>query len=148
MFETLGTVRANSYWSAARDGTSSKESGAHLGDKNSCASASDGWWQEDLEKAKSWMELGGNMVMEAAEDYLENCACVKVDIEVLERLMKPENREIPPRYTLKYSTRGGSNIFQLFETAEKHDHRGSQKKMVGESLEKRSTARELAKRMA
>ena len=30
-------------------------------------------------------------VMEAAEDYLENCANMKVDIEVSERLMEPEN---------------------------------------------------------
>ena len=28
-------------------------------------------------------------VMEAVEDYLENCAHVKLDIEVLESLMEP-----------------------------------------------------------
>ena len=46
----------------------------------------------------------------------------KVDIEALERLMEPENDEVSPRYILKYSTRGGNNIFQLFDTAEKKDH--------------------------
>ena len=71
-------------------------------------------------------ESGGvrwkNRVMEAAEDYLENCANVKVDIEVLESLMEPENPEISPRYILKFSTRGGSNILQLFDSSEKQDH--------------------------
>ena len=36
--------------------------------------------------------------------------------------MEPENEEVSQRYILKYSTRGGSNIFQLFHTAEKKDH--------------------------
>ena len=61
-------------------------------------------------------------VMEAVEDYPENRANVKVGIEVLEHLMEPENLEISPRYILKYSTRGVSNIFQLFDTSEKPDH--------------------------
>ena len=60
--------------------------------------------------------------MEAAEDYLENCANVKVGVEVLESLMEPENLEIFLWYILKNSTRGGSNIFQLFDTSEKLDH--------------------------
>ena len=67
---------------------------------------------------------------EAAEDYLENCANIKVDTEALERLMEPENRKISLRYILKYSTRGGSNIFHIKETG---PLRGKQKKMVGES---------------
>ena len=82
--------------------------------------------------------------MEAVEDYLENYANVKVDVEVLERVMEPENLEISPRNVLKYSTRGGSNIFQLFDTS----LRGKQKTMVGESGEKRCTTREWAKREA
>ena len=61
-------------------------------------------------------------VMEAAEDYLENCARVKVDIEVLESLLKPENLEVSLRYVLKYLTRRGTNIFQLFDTSEKPNH--------------------------
>ena len=51
--------------------------------------------------------------MRAVEDYLERRADIKVDIEVLERLIEPEDKEVCPRYILKYSTRGGSNIFQL-----------------------------------
>ena len=49
-------------------------------------------------------------------------AHVKVDIEVLESLLKPENLEVSPRFLLKYSTRRGSNIFQLFDTSEKPNH--------------------------
>ena len=39
-------------------------------------------------------------VMEAAEDYHKNWAHVKVDIEVLESLLKPENLEVSVRYVL------------------------------------------------
>ena len=78
------------------------------------------------------MELGGKQVMETAEDYLLNCANMKVDIEASERLMEPENREISLRYILKYS-RGAKGTL-----------RGKQKTMVGESGEEGSTARRLA----
>ena len=46
------------------------------------------------------------------------------EIEDLKRFIEPENEEVSPRYILKYSTREGSNIFQLFffDTAEKRDH--------------------------
>ena len=109
-------VRVYSSWSAARDGTSSRGSGAHLGCKirrplqvmDGCKRA---WNSGELDGAR-WKKK----VMEAAEDYLESCANVKVYIQTLERLMEPENREISPRYILKYSTRGGSNIFQRFGT--------------------------------
>ena len=89
--------------------------------QDSSASASEGRWQEGLEQQRVGWRSVEKRVLEAAEDYLENCANMKVDIEVLERLMEPENREISLRYTLKYSTRGGSNIFQLFDTSEKQD---------------------------
>ena len=63
-------------------------------------------------------ELVGSLlertVTVAAENYLENCVHTKVDIEALQRLMEPENEKVSLRYNLKYSTRGGSNIFQLF----------------------------------
>ena len=36
--------------------------------------------------------------------------------------MEPEDEEISLRFILKYSTRGGSNIVQLFDKAEKKDH--------------------------
>ena len=53
---------------------------------------------------------------------LENCAQVKVDIEVMESLLKPEKLEISRKYILKHSTRRGSNSFQLFDTSEKPNH--------------------------
>ena len=37
-------------------------------------------------------------------------------------MVEPENEEVSLRYILKYSTREGSNIFQLFDKAEKKDH--------------------------
>ena len=60
--------------------------------------------------------------MDAVEDYLENCAQVKVDIEVVESLPRSENLEVSPRCVLKHSTRRGSNIFQFFDTSEKPNH--------------------------
>ena len=60
--------------------------------------------------------------MDAVEDYLENCTQVKVDIEVVESLLKPEKLEVFLKYILKHSTRRGSNIFQLFDTLEKPNH--------------------------
>ena len=84
--------------------------------------------------------------MGAVKDYLEKCVSTKVDIEALERLMEPENEQISLRYILKYSKRGGSNNFQLLDTAEKKDHFvASRKKMVGESGEEGKKARQLAK---
>ena len=65
---------------------------------------------------------------------------VKVDIEVLESLLKPENSEVSLRYVLKYSTRRCINVFQLFDTSEKP--------LAGASGEKWCTAREWAKRVA
>ena len=57
--------------------------------------------------------------MGTVEDYLERCADIKADIEVLERVIEPEDEEVCLRYILKYSTRGGSNIFKLLDTEEK-----------------------------
>ena len=53
---------------------------------------------------------------------LESCAQVKVDIDLVQRLLRPENLEVSLRYVLKHSTRRGSNIFQLFGTSEKPNH--------------------------
>ena len=47
---------------------------------------------------------------------------MKVDTEVLERLLKPENLEVSLRYVQKYSTRRGSNVFQFYDTSEKPNH--------------------------
>ena len=122
-------VQVNSWWSAARDGTSTKECGTHFGDKirrplQVMVGGKRAWNSRELDGARC-----ENSVMEAAEDYLENCASMKVDIEVLERLIEPENLEICQRYM--YSTRGGSNIFQLFDTSEKQDHFVAKRWLVG-----------------
>ena len=110
--------------------------------QNSSASACDGWWQEGLEQQRVGWSSVERRVMEAAEDYLESCANMKVDIEVLERLMEPENREISLRYIMKYSTRGGSNIFQLFDTSEKQDHFVANRKRWLESQRKNGAQQE------
>ena len=81
-------------------------------------------------------------VMGAVEDYLERCADTRVDIEALVRLMEPEDDEVCLRYILKYSTRGGSNIFQLFDAG---PFRGKQKALVGASRREGNPARKLAK---
>ena len=47
---------------------------------NSSASASDGWWQEGLEQQRVGWSSVEKRVMEAVEDYLENCANMKVDM--------------------------------------------------------------------
>ena len=57
--------------------------------------------------------------MGAVENYLENRADMKVGVDALSRLIEPEDEG---RYILKYSTRGGSNIFKLLDTSEKKDH--------------------------
>ena len=49
-----------------------------------------------------------------------------MDIEALERLIEPEDD----------STRGGSNIFQLFDTEEKKDHFVASKRSIARKLEK------------
>ena len=60
--------------------------------------------------------------MDAVEEYLENSAQVKVDIEVVESLLKPEKLDVSLKYILKHSTRRGSNIFKLFDTKEEPNH--------------------------
>ena len=59
--------------------------------------------------------------MGAVENYLNNCADIKVDIEALARLIEPEDG-VCLRYILKYLTRGGSNIFKLLDTSERPKH--------------------------
>ena len=57
---------------------------------DSLASASEGWWREDQEQPiVGWGSIEKG-VMDAVEDDLENWAQVKVDIEVVESLLKPE----------------------------------------------------------
>ena len=44
--------------------------------------------------ADSRLEPNRKKVMDAMEDYLENCAQVKVETEVVESLLRPENAEV------------------------------------------------------
>ena len=62
--------------------------------------------------------------------------------------MEPEEVEVCPRYILKYATRRGSNIFQLFDTREKGPFCGKQEALVGAPRREGSLARKLAKRVA
>ena len=113
-------VRVNSWWSV-RDGTSTKGSGTHCGDKiRLLLEVMDGG-KEGLEQQRVAWSSSERQAVGAVEDYLEKCADTKVDIEASGRLMEPEDEEVSLRYILKYSTRGGSNIFRLFDTAETKD---------------------------
>ena len=99
--------------------------------QDSSASASDGWRREDQEQlvvSGSPIEKG---VMDAVEDYLEKCAQVIVKIDLVENLPRPENLEVSFWYVLKHASYEGSNIFQLFDTAEKPNHLvGSRKRWL------------------
>ena len=80
-------------------------------------------------------------VMEAAEDYLENCANMKVDIEVSERLMEAEK----PRGSTR---REEAAIFSSSSTHQRNRTTSWQTEKDGLRVrEKRRTARE-AKRVA
>ena len=75
-------VQVNSWWSAARDETGTKEIGTHRGDTIRVLlqvkdSGKRVWKSRELDGAR-WKKR----VM-AAEDCLENCAHVKADIEAL-----------------------------------------------------------------
>ena len=87
--------------------------------QDSSASAGEGWWREDQEELiVGWCPME-KKVMDAVEDYLESCAHVIVDIDVVESLVTPANLEVSLRY-VKHSTRRGSNIFQLFDSSKNH----------------------------
>ena len=78
--------------------------------QDSAASTSDGWRREVQEQLiVGWSPIE-TRVIDAVEDYLESCAQVIVDIEVVESLLRPENLEVSLRYVLKHSTRRGSNF--------------------------------------
>ena len=61
-------------------------------------------------------------VIDAVEDYLENCAQVMVEIELVKSLPRSENLEVSLRYVLKRATYRGSNIFRLIDASEKPNH--------------------------
>ena len=78
----------SSWWPVGRDGTSIKENGTHHGDKiRRPLQVKDGG-----KKARNGRESDGvrwkRGSVEAVEDYLNNCAHVKMDIEVLESLLE------------------------------------------------------------
>ena len=70
----------------------------------------------------SRLEPRGKRMIDAVEDYLENCAQVTVNIDLVESLLRPENLEVSLRYVLKHASYESSNIFQLFDTSEKPNH--------------------------
>ena len=84
--------------------------------QNSSACSSERQWQEGLEGKRVGWTPSERRVMVAGGNYLDNCVHMKMDNEVLERLMEPENEEVSLRYILKFSTRKGSNTHQLFNT--------------------------------
>ena len=61
--------------------------------ENSSASSSERQWQEGPEQQSVGWSSFEKRVMEA-ENYMENCVHTKVDIEVLERLMEPDNEDV------------------------------------------------------
>ena len=75
-------------------------------------------------RAESWMEpVGKKGYGEQWKITWKNVPIQKWTWRPWSAFMEQENWEdISPRYVLKYSTRGGSNIVQLFDTAEKKDH--------------------------
>ena len=92
----------------------------------STASACNGWWQASLGQSQEHMIAGWSQddkrVIDAVEDYLDRCVQVIVEIDLVESLLRPENREVSWRYVLKHATFRGSNIFQLFDTSQKRNH--------------------------
>ena len=82
--------------------------------QSSSSSSNERQWQVGTEEQRCEWSPSERKVMGAVEIFLENCADIKVDIEASARLIEPEDAGVCLRYILKYSTRGGSNIFQLF----------------------------------
>ena len=108
-------------------------------------SARDGWRREDQEQwIVGWSPIE-KRVMDAVEDYLESCAQNVVDIDVVEKLLRPDNFEVSLKYVLKHATRRGSNIFQHNRKTE--PLRGKQKTMSGKPGKKLCMAGEWTKRV-
>ena len=78
---------------------------------------------------------------DAVEDYLEKCAQIKVKIDLVESLLRPENLVVSSRCVLKHANYGGSNVFQLFRNSRKAvSPCCKQKTMDGKSGERRCLA--------
>ena len=87
-------------------------------------------------------------VIGAVEDYLESFAQVIVDIDVAERLSRPENLEVSLRYVLKHAKLKGAAIFSSFRhIREAEPVCGTQKTMAGKPGKRRCAAGEWAKKV-
>ena len=116
------------------------------------ASASDGWWQASLGQLQEQLIVGWSQiekrVIDAVEDYLENCAPVKVEIELVESLLRPEDLEVSLRYVLKHATYKGQQLLPALRHITKAQSLyGKQKTMVGKSGKRRCEAGEWEKRV-
>ena len=85
--------------------------------------------------------------MDAVEDYLESCAQIVVDVDVVERLLRPEKIEVSLRYVLKQATRRGTTIFQPFDTSEKPNHFAASRRRWLDSQGRNGARQERAKRV-
>ena len=106
--------RLNSPWQQHSSSSTDGRNAQPTWQQNSSSSMSGRHWQVGLEEQRAAWSSSEKKVLGAVYNYLERSADVKVDIEALERLIEPEDEEVCPKYILKYSTRGGSNIFPAF----------------------------------
>ena len=79
-------------------------------------------WQADLKAQRSIWSTRERRVTTGMEGYLDKSDGIKVEIEVLELLMDPEDSEACLRYILTHARRRGSRIFDIFSTEETIDH--------------------------
>ena len=92
--------------------------------QNSSSSSNEWQWQVGREEQRVELELIGKKGDEqAVENYLENCADIKVDIGALASSIEPEDEEVCKKvHPELFDERRGSNIFKLFDTSEKKDN--------------------------
>ena len=140
-------VRVYSSWSAARDGTSSRGSGAHLGCKirrplqvmDGCKRA---WNSGELDGARWKKGYGGSGRLPGELRQRES---VHPGLGAVDGARKPRDlSKVHPEVLDKRRQQYFPALRYMRETG---PLRGKQKKMVGESGEKRCTAREWAKRV-
>ena len=72
--------------------------------QDSSASASDGWRREVQEQLVVGQSPVEKTVFWTVEDDLESCVHVILDIDVVGRLLRPENLEVSLRFVLKHAT--------------------------------------------
>ena len=101
--------------------------------QDSSASVCDGWWQATLGQPQEQTTVGWSQDAKKVIDAVERYTQVIVKIDLVESLLRPEKLEISLRYVLKHATYGSSNIFELFDTAEKPNHFGKSRRRWLES---------------